>query len=184
MNKIEYRKIYKNIRNNIHKNEVYEKSNSIYELLCSKEEFINAEIVFVYLSYNNEVATDRVIEHLLLKGKTVLIPWCDTESETMQAVIYDKNVVFKKNIYGINEIDNPKVYNGRIDLTIVPGIAFDRLGNRIGYGKGYYDKFLKNVPCYKIGLSYSDTITDDNIPNNAEDVLMDCVISDREVLEF
>lgn len=184
MTKSEYRKIYKNIRKNIPNDILVEKSNAVFNLLMKNERFINADTVFVYISYNNEVMTDRVIEYLHRNNKRVLIPWCNTKNETMQAVVYNKDADFKENIYGIKEIKNPEIYKGIIDLTIVPGIAFDRYGNRIGYGKGYYDKFFEDSICYKIGLSYSDTITEDMIPHSADDAIMDCVISDREVLYF
>lgn len=184
MTKSEYRKIYKNIRKNISNDILVEKSNAVFDLLMKNERFINADTVFVYISYNNEVMTDRVIEYLHRNNKRVLIPWCNTENETMQAVVYNKDADFEENIYGIKEIKNPEIYRGKIDLTLVPGIAFDRYGNRIGYGKGYYDKFFENTNCYKIGLSYSDTITDNMIPHSANDAIMDCVISDREVLYF
>ncbi len=184
MNKSEYRKYYKNIRNNIRLEDANKKSDLIFKFLSACEEFRNAKTVFLYMSYNNEVLTDRVISYLQSNDAIILIPWCNTEDETMQAVVFDKNSTFEKNTYGIDEITNPQIYNGDIDVTIVPGIAFDRCGNRIGYGKGYYDKFFESISSYKIGLCYSDTLIDDVIPSNENDITMDCIITDREVLKF
>ena len=125
-----------------------------------------------------------LIDYLFKLNKTVLIPKCNINTETMIPVKYSKNEKLTDNFYGIKETDCTKEFTESIDITIVPGIAFDMYGNRIGHGKGYYDKYFENNNSLKIGLCYSDCFTFDKIPNNAQDVAMDYVITDREVYKI
>ncbi|MBQ6894226.1 MAG: hypothetical protein IJN40_01870 [Clostridia bacterium] len=83
MNKLEYRKYYKNIRNSIHKEIADKKSDMITDNLLSIKDFRNADRVFVYLSYGSEVSTDKIINYLLDNDKCVLVPKCNIENETM-----------------------------------------------------------------------------------------------------
>ena len=70
-------------------------------------------------------------------------------------------------------------YTGNIDLIIVPGVIFDREKNRLGYGKGYYDRYLSNKDIYKIGICFSDQVID-LLPSESHDIKMNIIITEKE----
>ena len=70
-----------------------------------------------------------------------------------------------------------------MELIIVPGLVFDEKSNRIGYGKGYYDKFLSKINCYKVGLSFDFQIKKE-IPFEKHDEKLNCIISEKRILKF
>ncbi len=184
MNKSEYRKYYKNIRNLIQMEFVNQKSDIITNRLLTIKAFNDAERVFVYLSYGNEVSTDKIIRYLLDNNKCVLVPKCNTKNETMIPVrIYNLSDL-QKGSYGIREPISSDEYKDEIDLAVIPGIAFDRYGNRIGHGKGYYDKFLENKSICKIALCYEECLSENRIPVSSDDLPMNYIVTDREVFSF
>jgi len=182
--KSQYREYFKNIRNTMSDDNVSKKSDSIYDRLLLLEEFKEANTIFIYLSYGREVCTDRIIKYLFLKNKTILVPKCNTESETMIPVKINSFSQLVAGCYNIREPIISEAYYEKIDLAIIPGLAFDKFGNRIGHGKGYYDKFLENTNVCKIGLCYSDCLSDIILPSQATDKTMNYVITDREVLKM
>lgn len=104
----------------------------------------------------------------------------------MQAVHVDDNSLFETNQYGIDEpIGGVPIPADAIDLSIIPLLAFDKIGNRVGYGKGYYDRFLDkcNKHCIKIGFSYFDAIDmiDDLSPF---DIRLDYCITPERIFTF
>ena len=184
MTKSEFRIFYKNIRNSIDEQKLLCKSNAVFNNLINIDIIKDSKIFFVYNSFNREVSTQKIIEFLLDNNKTVLIPKCNKETETMVAVEYTDDTKLEKGNYGINEPINYDVFLGDIDVVIVPGIAFDIFGNRIGYGKGYYDKFLDNKDICKIALSYEETISHSMLPHDSGDIVMDYIVSDRGVYKI
>ncbi len=182
--KTEYRNFYKNIRNSLSKDDSKNKSKIIFNRIISLNELLNAQTVFVYLSYGREVSTSSLIEFLFSRNKNVLVPKCNMKNETMIPVkISDLNELISGS-YGIREPIANSVYKNKIDVAIVPGIAYDRFGNRIGHGKGYYDKFLQDEKILKIGLCYSDCLSETELPHYSNDLPMDYIVTDREVLKF
>lgn len=182
--KSELRKKHRNIRNSINEFERERKANIITDYLFELNDVKTSKTVFIYYAYGREVATDLIISKLLEHGKTVLIPKCDTNTETMIPVIYDANSDFVDNIYGIKEINNSVEYSDDIDVAIVPGVTFDIYGNRLGQGKGYYDKFFVNRNLYKIGICYSENLSGEELPHTNNDIAMDCIVSDSGALIF
>lgn len=182
--KSELRKKHKNIRNNINDIEREHKAKIISDYIFNLNKIITSKTVFIYYSYGREVCTKIIINKLLEQGKTVLIPKCYTDTETMVPVIYNPNSDFVDNVYGIKEIDNSVEYKGDIDVAIVPGVAFDIYGNRLGQGKGYYDKFFQKSNLYKIGICFSENLSVKELPHTDNDVAMDCIISDNGAFIF
>ena len=134
-----------------------------------------------FVSFNSEVSTHQMIKEAL-KTKTAVIPKV-VHHEIEPSVILDfDNLVPGK--FGILEpIETMKIAYKNIDLVLVPGIVFDKEGHRIGYGFGYYDKFLKKVPkAIKIGLAFDFQIID-KIPTEIHDVLVDMIVSEKRVIE-
>ena len=182
--KTEYRKFYKNIRNSISEDVFKHKSEIIFNNVISLSEVLNAATIFIYLSYGREVSTDSLTQYLLVNGKNVLVPKCDTSKETMVPVKISNMNELLQGSYGIREPIAMNEYKGKIDLAIIPGIAFDKFGNRIGHGKGYYDKFLQDEKILKIGLCYGECLSETELPHYDNDLPMDYIVTDREVLKF
>ena len=135
---------------------------------------------FVYNSFGSEVRTKNIIEYLLANNKKVYMP--RVKGLTMQSVPIDKNTKYLKNHYGITEpIGNHEEINNFV--AIIPCLAVDNSGNRIGYGKGYYDKFLKNKNSLKMILCYDFQIIEDFVPNEL-DIPADMIITDKRILEI
>lgn len=138
--------------------------------------FKNAEVVFAYVSFENEVSTLDLIEELL-KEKRVVVPYCTDKQGSMICVEIKSMAELKKGSYGILEPCNPIEFDKtKIDLCIVPGLAFDSSGGRIGFGKGYYDKFLNGINAYKIGICHKELFFG-NIPKDEFDISMDEIIT-------
>ena len=131
---------------NLKKNE---KSIAIAQRLFAVDEFKKSKSVFCFLSTSLEVQTDGIIRESLRLGKQVLVPLLDSGEENLQAVrIPSMDIEFVTGRYGIRE-PAPKFRNiipfSSIDFVVVPGLAFDAFGNRVGYGGGFYDKVFKKI---------------------------------------
>lgn len=117
--------------------------------------------VFLPIKKNKEVNTWPIIELLQGHGKQVIISKSDVDANLMTHFEFESKDQLKVNQWGIQEPKNGKEINPKdIDLVMVPLIVFDKIGHRIGYGKGYYDRFLSECrsDCVKIGLSLSPAL--------------------------
>jgi 5-formyltetrahydrofolate cyclo-ligase len=164
-------------RNRLSKEEVIKKSKIIKGKLFNSEEYKKAKIIMFYASFGSEVNTLDMIKESL-KNKTICIPIVKNNIIIASKI---KNIeeLDKKNKYGIFEVSVIEKINTKdIDLVVVPGIAFDKRNHRIGYGKGYYDNFLKKFKNKKIGLAFNLQVLE-IIPNDEWDVKLDEVISDQ-----
>lgn len=144
---------------------------------------LNFTTVFVYMSLPYEVDTSRIINYLTSKGKKVCIPKI-VDRNKMVAKEYKKDCKIKRNRFGVLEPrDTREVPATDIDVCIIPLLAFDKSLNRIGFGKGYYDRFLREVKpsCLKIGVAYHFQQVS-NIPAEKHDIGLDVVITDRFIL--
>ena len=159
-----------------------EKSQIICEKLLLSNSFKQAKTIFVYLSCRSEVYTQKIVEECFASGKTVCVPVCKKDCQMDAVTIEDmSNLVY--NNFGILEpIDKTKIADKKtIDLCIAPGSVFDRSLNRIGYGKGFYDRFLQGTGIKTIALAF-DCQIEERIPFGEYDVKMDCIITEKEVL--
>lgn len=162
--------------------EIEEKSEKICERLTSLPEFKNAKNVLIYYPTKNEVRVDGIITEAL-KEKRVFLPVIDKGEILASEFSKDDKLVSKT--FGVMEPENPRILSPeKIDLVIVPGVAFDKTGKRIGYGKGFYDKFLKKirkgVPV--IALAYEFQVIN-KIPGNHLDMAVDKIITEKEIIE-
>lgn len=135
-----------------------------------------AHTVMLYCALPDEVQTLPLINRLARQGKTVLLPRVVSDTE-MELRLYTGQEDLREGAYGIMEPVGA-VFGDyrRIDVAVIPGVAFDREGHRLGRGKGYYDRFLSRVPfIYKIGVCFPFQLVD-ALPADEHDVCMDCVI--------
>ena len=168
MDKNVKRQEYKNTRKNLH----YED----FSLKITKlTEYENAKTVFIYLSSSDEAKTDKLVLHAL-KTKKVLVPYCVDNLGTMIACEIKSLSDLGDGFFGIKEPVNPVEFKGKIDLTVVPGLAFSKEGHRIGYGKGYYDRFLEINDTYKVGLTFDELLFDE-IPAEPHDIRVNKIIT-------
>jgi len=136
---------------------ILEKSNIIKQNLFNNIDFNNINTVHIYLSKEKEVDTWNIIEHILNNFDTkIIVP--KINGDELEHYYFDKNNLVK-NKYDIYEpIDGDLYEKDCFDLIIIPLLGINKRGYRIGYGKGYYDRFLSKYSGLKIGLSLEDPI--------------------------
>jgi 5-formyltetrahydrofolate cyclo-ligase len=159
MDKAAVRKMMIRRRNNLTLNEVDSLSGKIEENLFSCEDFLNRDYVLYYLSFGKEVSTDFMIERSLRLGKTVYVPRIKKKINKLELCeIKNLETDFKLNDFGIREpLGVPAASSTKIDAIVVPGLAFDSSGGRIGFGGGYYDKLFAELPGNSLclGVAYN-----------------------------
>lgn len=136
----------------------------------------SASTVLLYHALPDEVPTQALLEELRAAGKTVLLPRVTSPTE-MTLHRYTGPGDLQTGAYGIMEpTGEPFSDYAHIDTVLVPGMAFDRHGHRLGRGKGYYDRLLPQLPhAYKMGICFPFQLLDE-VPVDDHDVLMDCVV--------
>ena len=180
MNKEEMRLKIKKIRDNMNAKLVYTHSLTIQKKLINILEKLKMDNIFIYKSFKNEVNTNYIIKYLLNNNKKVFLPRIDTDD--LLTIPYNKNTEMHISKFGILEpIGEPITLNDFI--CILPLIAIDKNGNRVGFGKGYYDRFLKNKNCLKIALCYDYQILENIIPTPL-DVPVDIIISEKRIIQI
>ena len=174
------KEILKRLNNQAGK-KAFEKSRKIKQKLFSLPEFKKAKIVMFYASKDEEVSTDEMIDEALEAGKQVALPRCTGLKKFVPKEIRSRQKDLRLGTYGIYEpkAAGRRIEPERIDLLIVPGVAFDEKNTRLGRGKGYYDRFLKDLPRgkIKIGLAFRFQILKD-LPKDSHDIPVSKVITD------
>lgn len=130
---------------------------------------------FIYLSFFREAPTDELIERLLADGHKVYCP--RVEKDKMVLVEYGED--FTLSDFGIREPVGEE-YLGKVDVAVIPFLAADRQGNRLGYGGGYYDSYLKNSTAKRVAYGYGFQIVN-SVPTEAWDEKVDIIVTDEEI---
>lgn len=170
------RKRIKDMKRQFSDKELEELSLPIISRLLAHPVITCSQTILMYYSLPDEVNTHHAINQLVQSGKTVLLPRV-VDGENMEIRVYERPDNLAPGHYGIMEPTGKK-YNEyeKIDVAVVPGMAFDQHGHRLGRGKGYYDRFLpKAARAYKIGVCF-DFQKQNCIPADSHDIAMDCVI--------
>ena len=184
MNKKIIREAIYEKRCNLTKEFVKEHSIEIFKNLL-KTDILNYNHILVYSDFKNEVKTGDIIKYLLEKNKNIYLPVCNINKlifhvAKITKLKFDSHI----NSYGIAEPELSGNIDNVIDCAIVPGIAFDKKGNRIGFGKGYYDKFFdKNKNIFKIALCYELQLVE-CIPSDPLDYPMDLIVTEDRVIKI
>ena len=151
----------------------------------------DAEFFFIYCAYGSEVSTLELIDHLLAQGKTICVPFCEPTTTSLRAVrIIDPHQELVSGYKGIPEPDLQLVEERTtpatsLQVAIIPGSVFDRRGFRLGYGGGYYDRFLalEAPQALRIGLAFEVQLVD-HLPEESHDVPMDMLVTERQCLSW
>ncbi len=155
------------------------RSHPIWEQISQNRIFQNAKTILLYWSMNDEVCTHDFVQQCIAKNKVVLLPVVEGDNLLLKRFT-EINALQKGEQFGIGEPTGEEFTDvGTIDLIIVPGIAFDKRGNRMGRGRGYYDRLLSTNKAYKIGVGFDFQIFD-IIPTEVFDVPMDCIVGEHE----
>ena len=151
-------------------------SQRLTELFVATEQFRQAKTVYGYLPYNQEVRTTGLLQRALQEGKRVAVP--KIYGDEMRFIYLDDLSLVEKSSFGIPEpIADEPVADDPTALVLMPGLAFTKRGDRMGYGGGYYDKFLANEPNHPtVALCYDFQIVD-RIPTDDHDIPVDIVLS-------
>lgn len=167
MNKKELRAKYKDLRKELSINEIEDKSLAIANRMLQLDIWDKTYFhLFLTIEEQHEVETEFVLHVLAGYDKEIVVARTNFETLEMTNYLLTDNTKFQKNEYNIYEpVDGIEVPNAKIDVVFVPLLAFDKKGNRVGYGKGFYDKFLSKCKedVIKIGLSFfeAEEIIDD-----------------------
>ena len=180
MNKKEARTLIKEKRMKLSQIYIDVASEKIFEKLLQNEYFKNAKTVMSYMDFKNEVKTDKINNFIKNSGKILLLPKV-IDKETMIA-IEDKNQ-YIISPFG-NKEPNGEEYGGNIDVIITPGVAFDRNKNRVGFGRGYYDRFFLKYPnAKKIAIAFEEQIIDEGIETDKYDKKVDILITENNIIK-
>lgn len=175
--------------------EYYRLSEQMHENIFNFEPYVKSNVIGIFVSKraSYEISTDKLIKQSIKIGKELYIPRCITitrELEYIKIMNLDSETEIgtfslrepKKSIIAGNQMDFLK----KCDLIFVPGMAFDKSGNRLGYGSGYFDTFLNKFRMYNkdivvIGLAFDFQILSQEIPHNSQDAKVDYIISQSRI---
>lgn len=154
----------------------------IYKSLISLDEYKKAWTIFCFVGTKDEIDTIPIIKDALKKGKRVGIPRC-IEKGVMEVFCLDSLEHLVTGRYGILEPfeDALLIPPEDIELAIVPCLSCSRDGKRLGYGGGYYDRYLTKTGAYRVILCREEVMRED-IPMDTHDQIMDCVISEIGII--
>lgn len=178
------------VRGTLDQAEVRAKSSQVIARLLGLNFYQLAGTIMVYLDFRNEVKTDSLIMQALDVGKRVVVPVADKADRSLtpaQLVNYPADLI--SGSYGILEPAPDKVRSidpGEIDLVIVPGAVFDHKGNRLGYGGGYYDRFIPhlNKGAVTIALAYEFQVRQDfSVLMGQYDQQMQYIVTEKRVIK-
>lgn len=158
--KKELRKKFKELRKNIVDKDL--KDSKICNIFLNSMLYKNSNQLLCYSSVNNEICTDIIIERALQDNKKVALPVCEDYDGNMSFYYIEDMSDIKIGAFGIKEPDVSKcikVTNFKDSVCVVPAFTFDSKGYRLGYGKGYYDRFLEKNSLISVGLCYNDFLS-------------------------
>ncbi|MGB2341228.1 MAG: 5-formyltetrahydrofolate cyclo-ligase [Flavobacteriaceae bacterium] len=186
MDKSQIRKQYKILREGLSKTQIEDRSISIANR-CLELPIWNKQIMHIFLSIENQKEVDTSFLRTLLQGKDkeIVIPKI-IDSERLQHFLLTDHTLFKKNSLGIPEpVSGIEIKPSLIDVVFIPLLSFDYKGNRVGYGKGYYDRFLLNCKeeCLKIGLSFFEEEQCDFDVEDT-DISLDFCVTPKQVYQY
>ncbi len=185
--KKELRKNICEMRDSLAPADIREKSALIQAFLFDLSEFRRAQVIMFYVSFGSEVRTHEMIETALRHGKEVAVPAVSADRRALEPFFIESLDQLAPGAYGIPEPVSGarKVESEGINLIVAPGCAFDLDGYRLGYGGGYYDRFLRtNRHATAVGLAF-ELQTVSAIPGlRSHDIAVDVLVTEKRAIHF
>lgn len=179
--KAETRKMLKILRAKLPKANRLDYSNSITEQVLKLDEIRDARTIFIYISYASEVHTHELIKAMLDAGKTLAVPKI-VNSDYMEAETFSSWEDLIPGELGILTPADSTPFDGSFDVAITPGLGFTLSGHRMGFGRGYYDKwFAQNKVRHKIALAFELQLVDE-MPFEDTDVPVEKIVTEKRVI--
>lgn len=156
--------------------------------LCALKEFEKSGNVMFYLSLEKEVQTEKMIEYSFQAGKAVYVPVVDKAARSLEVVeLPGLDIQFEIGAFGIREPVKSlrkTVPRTRVDFVVTPGLAFDFEGGRIGFGEGYYDQLLKELPpsATRVGVVFDFQVVD-SVPQLENDERVHFIITEKKTID-
>lgn len=167
-------------RGRLSEQEVAEKSQLVAGRVLALEEITRCKNLGIYLAINNEVETKFIIDQLIGE-KAIYVP--KNSDRGYQWTKFESWEKLERGPYGILQPSIDGVFGSRLlDVVMVPGVAFDRSGTRLGYGKGVFDRLLIGSTAAKIGLAFDFQVLE-VVPREEHDVTVDLVVSEKETIK-
>lgn len=183
MNKNLIRELIKHKKSMLSLREVEDMSKPITKQLLLQDYYKNSNIIFTYVAFNQEVRTRELIVHALKEGKRVAVP--KIINNQLEFIWINEISIYDKSSMGIDEptedmiVDVKELEEEAYILNIVPGLAFDQNKNRVGYGKGFYDRYFEKnnqIKFIKVAITFDFQIID-QIDSKEHDIKVDEIIS-------
>lgn len=166
--------------------EKHQKDLKIYDNLFSTESYKNAKSLMIYMSFGTEIDTRPIIERAWDQGKKIHIPFTINDTRLMYPVMiesFDNLVPGDFGILGPDANNHTRTFKHDLDLVIVPGVAFDLEGFRIGYGGGYYDRFLSDLDSSLLSILYEDQLVDEDFKEDF-DIPVDLLVTEKNIYKI
>ena len=160
-------------------------SDAILKKVCALPGYATASLVLTYMGFGSEIETQPFFERIISDGKIAVLPRVDRVSQSL--VLHSARSIAElvASKWGIREpaSDAPVLSISEIEFVLIPGVAFDRSGNRLGYGRGFYDKLLstENPALARVAAGFSCQIVD-QVPVGSRDQKMDGIITENEII--
>ncbi len=185
--KNEIRAQYKAQRAELSEEERAARDNRICELFLSSITYRYAKVILMYAPFGGEIDIMPIAVKALADGKTVAFPRCNKEDSTMEYHVIGSLDDLTVGTFGIREPSETAPVRYADDYSaedhpvcLIPGLVFDRAGYRVGYGRGFYDRYLTSFPGVRVGIVYADCVLGE-IPRGRFDLAVDVLVTDKGV---
>ena len=160
---------------------IFASDEGVFRRFLSLDEFDGARNIMMFHSVKKEPSTIEIAKTALSMGKTVAFPLC-YRGGIMEARIVTNLAELRPAMLGIPAPPDtaPAISPEELDLIIVPALAFDKRGYRLGYGGGYYDRYLSGIPAFTVGIT-RERLVKDELPTQAHDIAVDCIVTEERV---
>lgn len=183
MNKKEYRQFMQEKRDMLSARQIQEYEAGIAKQILNSTFYQEMNHICIYQAFRNEVPCDRIRIHALEDKKQVYVPVTDPASKTMEFCMITQETEWLEGAYGILEPKGERIPLKNRALILMPGLVYDRNRHRIGYGGGYYDRFLSMHPEHVgAALCYPFQITEEALPYEMHDILPDYLVTPDEII--
>lgn len=186
MKKAEMRKLMLDKRNLLTESEITNLSEQICTLITESDLYQNFQNICIYQAFRNEVSCDRIMKRALSDGKYVYVPVTDMEHGEMEFYQVTDQTNWKMGAYNIKEpvLDKDTLRLQEKALILMPGLVFDKKRHRLGYGGGYYDKYLeKHQGHVTVALCYRFQVIDEELPCEEHDILPDFIVTENNIFQ-